>query len=117
MIPDSVTVLRDRRATEADPYNPGRTRPVASWDDAATAAIPGAWVGTPSISALNDPARSATDSVASLYCDAAADVQQGDRIRTGGHAFIVGAVPMLAANPFTGWMPPLEIPVEEVHDR
>jgi hypothetical protein len=112
-------ILRDRPATEPDPYNPGRTRPAATWDDAATITLPDtpdAWIGTPSIQASGDPARSSTSSTASLFCDATVDVRQGDRLRYGGHTFIVQAVPLSTPNPWTGWQPPVEIPIQEVID-
>jgi hypothetical protein len=110
-------ILRDRRPTEPDQYNPGRTRPAATWAEAATITLPDdAWIGTPSIQGSSDPARSSTASTASLFCDIDVDVRKGDRLRYGSHTFIVQAVPLSTPNPWTGWQPPVEIPIEEVRD-
>jgi hypothetical protein len=106
------TVLRDRRPQIADPYDPSRTIP-GDWDAATTVTIEGAAVLSDATSAIPDGARSELASGFTLFCsDPAADVQVGDRIRAGGMTLYVNSLPSSDVNPFTGWQPVREVPLD-----
>lgn len=107
------TVYRDRRPQVTDPYNPARTEP-GSWANAVTITIDGAYVGPASSTAVADPTRNQLQVDRSLYCDPSADVQVGDRIRAGSETFEVRELPDAPTNPWTGWRPLLEVPLERV---
>lgn len=105
------TVERDRRPRTADPYNPDRTTPGA-WDDAETIEISDAWVASGSSTSTESATRSQIVTQKSLYCQPDADVQPGDRIRADGVSYFVKVKPAADRNPFTGWQPVLEVPLE-----
>lgn len=107
------TVYRDRRIQVADPYNPTRTEP-GPWSSAVSIVIEGAYVGPASSVAVADPTRNQLQVDRSLYCPPTADVLVGDRIRTGSETFEVRELPDAPTNPFTGWRPVLEVPLERV---
>lgn len=113
MFAASQTVQRDRRPRIPAPANPARTIP-GDWADADTVPIAGAWVASASSTSSPDASRSQTVTTKSLYCPPAADVQVGDRIRSGSHTYEVDAVPDADTNPFTGWQPIQEVPLKEV---
>jgi hypothetical protein len=108
-----VSVQRLRRPRVTDPVNPAR-QSLGSWDDATPLTIAAAYVAAVSSNAAGDAARSQVISTKSLYCDPTADVVVGDRIVSGTHTYEVTAVPEADINPFTGWRPPQEIPLQEV---
>lgn len=118
---NGVTVFRDRRPQVADPYNPARTEP-GDWADATSVAIENAYVGPASSVAVADPTRNQVQEQLSLYCSPTDDVRRGDRIREGGTlddlssgtAYLVEELPDAPRNPFTGWQPVLEVPLERV---
>lgn len=118
---NGVTVFRDRRPTTADPYNPARNEPGA-WSGASSIEIPGAYIGPASSVAVADPTRAQVQEQLALFCAPTADVQRGDRIREGGTlgdltsgiAYLVLELPDAPRNPFTGWQPVLEAPLERV---
>jgi len=114
------TVFRDRSATTADPYNPSR-QVRAEWDPELTIELEQAFVATSSSRAVATATRTQLFTDKSLYLtDPDADVQEGDRIRTGGTkedldsgtAYMVPARPIADTSPFTGWRPVVEIPLE-----
>lgn len=110
--PHGELVERDRRPEEADPYNPDRVTP-GSWDDATTIELEAAFVASSSSTAVQDATRSQILGSKSLYLtDVDADVQVGDRIRAGGRAYYVNEIPEADVNPFTGWQPVQEIPLD-----
>lgn len=105
------TVYRDRPVQVADPYNPARTEPSSS---VTTITIDGAYVGPASSVSVADPTRAQVQVSKSLYCSPSADVKIGDRIRVGAETFEVQELPDAPTNPFTGWQPVLEVPLERV---
>lgn len=105
-------VFRDRREQVADPYNPARTEP-GPWPG-VTVSIENAYIGPASSVAIADPTRNQVQVQKALYCSPDADVQIGDRIRSGSETFEVRELPDAPTNPFTGWQPVLEVPLERV---
>ncbi|MBW8025294.1 hypothetical protein EOG37_01180 [Clavibacter michiganensis subsp. michiganensis] len=109
--PAGITVYRDRRREVPSRYV-NETRP-GSWDDVDTIEIPEAFVASSSSSSLRNATRSQILTAKSLYLgDVTADVQPGDRIRFGSSALYVHERPEADTNPFTGWTPVVEIPLE-----
>lgn len=120
--PFGETVFRDRRARIADPYRPTVTTE-DDWDPDLTIELPGAFIASSSSSARADATRSEILTDKSLYLtDPDADVIPRDRIRQGGTledldsgtAYMVKVRPQADTNPFTGWRPVAEIPLERV---
>ena len=116
------TVHRDRRPGIADPYNPARTVP-GDWAGAETIVLELAFVAASSSRALTTATRMQMLTAKSLYLtEPDADVKAGDRIRVGGTEddldsgtpYMVPARPAGDTNPFTGWQPVVEIPLELV---
>ncbi len=107
------TVYRDRRQQVPDPYNPARTQP-GPWSGATSITLDGAYVGPASSVAVSDPTRAQVQVSKSLYCAPSADVKIGDRIRAGAETFEVLELPDAPTNPWTGWQPVLEVPLERV---
>lgn len=117
--PFGQTVWRDRRASVADPYKAGKqTR--GEYDPSLTIEIPGAYVASSSSTRLADATRSEMLTLKSLFCaNTTVDVLAKDRIRVGGTKadmasgtpYIVDARPEADVNPFTGWQPVVEIPL------
>jgi hypothetical protein len=112
------TVFRDRRTPVTDPYNPDKTVP-GSWADVDTIEIPSGFVASSSSSSLRGATRQQVLTDKSLFLsDPTADVVPGDRVRVGGTmesggvAYYVHARPDADVNPFTGWQPVVEIPLE-----
>lgn len=106
------TVARDRRPQVADPYHPGHTVP-GEWADATTVELDDAFLDKTSSSARSDGARSELASGFSLFLgDPDADVQVGDRIRAAGMTLYVNELPWSPQNPFTGWQPGREVPLD-----
>lgn len=105
-------VLRDRRPLIPDPYNAARLV-WGDWADAETVTIEGAWVASSSSSLSQTATRVQILTEKSLFCRPDADVQPGDRIRAGGTTYYVTVKPSADTNPFTGWSPVLEVPLED----
>jgi hypothetical protein len=115
MFPHGQTVFRDRARVAPSPHNPDRMVPAPIEDDPNTVELEGAWVASASSVDTSDAARTQTVSAKSLYLDDPdADVRVGDRIRCGGLVGWVRARPEAVVNPFTGWQPVVEIPLEIV---
>ncbi|MCW2165069.1 hypothetical protein B0I12_002224 [Microbacterium hydrothermale] len=104
-------VERDRRPQVPDPYNPARTVP-GSWEDADTIEIPDSWVASGASTSTETATRSQIVTEKSLFCSPDADVLPGDRIRADGVNYYVKVKPAADRNPFTGWQPVLEVPLE-----
>ena len=80
--------------------------------DAETITIPGAFVASSSSSSLKNATRGEVLTAKSLYCAPDADVQVGDRIRADGVEYYINVLPSADKNPFTGWRPASEIPLD-----
>ncbi|KQT75400.1 hypothetical protein [Microbacterium sp. Leaf436] len=106
------TVQRDRRQSIPDPYNPERTVP-GPWGDAETVEIRGAWVAASSSTLSETATRDQILTEKSLFCGPTADIKPGDRIRADGVSYYVKVKPAADRNPFTGWQPYLEVPLED----
>lgn len=120
--PFGESVVRERRRMVPDPYKPGREVRGAWGADVDVLHLQGAFVASSSSVARSDAVRSEILTTKSLYCQPDADVHPGDRIRrggalvdgvwTGGSLLYVKERPESDTNPFTGWQPVLEIPLE-----
>jgi len=121
--PHGQTLYRDRRKRIPDPNNPARTVG-GDWDPDGVLTLTGAYLDVPSSTAPTSPTRSQALEDRALYLPSASvDVAKGDRIRIGGtvaepgdHVWFIRIRPATGAaalhNPYTGWVPPLEVPLE-----
>lgn len=112
--PFGEQIVRERRRPVADPYDPGTMVP-GSWDDPLDSLVlDQAFIASSSSTAPLNATRSQILTEKSLYLtDPVADVQAGDRIRRGGgDVLYVHVRPAADTNPFTGWRPVVEIPLE-----
>lgn len=110
--PHGEVVFRDRAPQIPDPYHPGKTL-AGDHDAGTTISIVGAYVAASSSTAFSSATRAQVLSAKSLYCDASADVEIGDRIRTlSGGVWYVNELPTADVNPFTGWQPVREVPLD-----
>lgn len=107
-----ATVVRLRAASSVDPYSKRPT--AADWSAPDSLTITGAFVASASSSPVGGELRQEVLTTKSLFCDPSADVRVGDRIVSGAHTYTVTALPEADVNPFTGWQPVQEIPLEEV---
>lgn len=111
--PEHLEAFTRLRAQQIpDPYNPART--VEDWTSPAELALRGSWDSTGS-SFGSDPVRTPlTTSKRIAIFTPAADVREGDRIRTAdGVVFTVTGRPSRDINPWTGWQPTVVLDVEE----
>lgn len=114
MFSHGQTVIRERRPKVPNPANPQRPL-LGQWDEAGvtTLELPGAWVASSSSSESSSATRSDILTLKSLFLtDVSADVLPGDRIRYGTSIGYVKVTPEADVNPFTGWQPYKEIPLE-----
>ncbi|UOE45475.1 hypothetical protein [Agromyces larvae] len=111
--PFGEPVVRERRTPVTNPYDPGATVP-GPWDGPLDELpIDGAFIGSSTSTAPSDATRQQVLTSKSLFCvDPAVDVQVGDRIRRGSEVYYVNARPEADTNPFTGWQPVVEIPLD-----
>lgn len=109
--PHGETVFRDRRPQIPDPYNPARTVP-GEFEDGTTVTLSGCFVASSSSSNSGDATRNQILTSKSLYCAPGADVQAGDRIRTASGTWYVNVLSSADVNPFTGWQPAREVPLD-----
>lgn len=107
-----VSVDRLRAAPVTDPYS--RKETGADWERAARLTIDRAFVASASSAPVDGELRQQVDTRKALYCTPGADVRVHDRIESAGHTYTVTAVPEADSNPFTGWQPVQEVPLEEV---
>ena len=118
-------VVRERRQLVADPYDPGTQVPGSWGDQLDYLELERAFVASSSSTSPVNATRSQILTEKSLYLtDPSADVQPGDRIRrgglfdggsgtwAGGEVLYVHVRPTADTNPFTGWQPVVEIPLE-----
>lgn len=111
MFPHGETVYRDRAPQVPDPYNPeGAT--AGEFGDGVTITLHGAFVASSSSSSVTDATRGQVLNAKSLFCSPKADVQIGDRIRTASGIWYVNELPTADVNPFTGWQPVREVPLD-----
>ncbi|RJT88124.1 hypothetical protein D6T64_12105 [Cryobacterium melibiosiphilum] len=111
--PFGQTVTRERRKLIDNPYDP--TSPTqGSWDDPDTITVYDAFVASSSSAAVPSATRTQVVTQKSLYCPPATDIVDGDRVKSGSHTYTVDAVPEADVSPFTGWAPPMEVPLVEV---
>lgn len=123
--PFGEMVVRERRVPVVDPYRPDTTVPGRWEGPLAYLMLEQAFVASSSSSAVVDATRSQILTEKSLYLtESSADVQPGDRIRrggafdpdtgtwSGGVVLYVNARPEVDTNPFTGWQPVVEIPLD-----
>lgn len=113
--PYGETLTRERRQPVEDPYGePGATVPGSWTDDLDEIGLPGAYIAASSSTALTDATRQQVLTSKSLYAtDPDVDVRVGDRIRRGSEPpYYVNARPAADTNPFTGWTPIIEIPLD-----
>jgi hypothetical protein len=108
---DGQSVVRLRARTGTNSYS--QTSRLDWTQEPDTLVIEGAFVASSSSvqSRQADRVQIITDK--SLYCEPGADVVALDRIKAGGVTYSVPAVPSADVNPFTGWQPVQEIPLEE----
>lgn len=111
MFPHGETVYRDRPPQITDPYNPAGSVPGA-FEDGTTIPLTGAFVASTSSTALGSATRSQVLNAKSLFCPPSADVRIGDRIRTASGVWYVNELPTADVNPFTGWQPVREVPLD-----
>lgn len=117
-------VVRERRQPVTDPYDPGAQVP-GSWEDPLLyLELEDAFVASSSSTAPVDATRSQILTDKSLYCtEPSVDVLAGDRVRRagtrgvdgiwrGGEVLYVNVRPTADTNPFTGWQPTVEIPLD-----
>jgi hypothetical protein len=105
-------VIRLRAKTKTDPYSQAES---PDWSqDPDEVPIDGAFVAASSSVQSRQADRVQVITDKSLYCDPGADVVELDRIKAGGVTYSVTAVPSADVNPFTGWQPVQEIPLQEV---
>ena len=112
--PAGEDVVRERRREVPDPYNPDKPRRGEWTGPLDRVTLERAFVASSSSSSLRNATREQTLTAKSLYLsDPDADVRAGDRILAAGVAYYIHAKPSSDRNPFTGWRPALEIPLEE----
>lgn len=123
--PFGEQVVRERRQQVLDPYDPGALVP-GSWEDPLDyLEVEQAFVASSSSTAPVDATRSQILTEKSLYCtEPSVDVRPGDRIRrggvrdedtgtwSGGEVLYVNVRPAADTNPFSGWQPVIEIPLD-----
>jgi hypothetical protein len=120
--PYGEMLYRDRRGRVPDPYDPGRTI-AGEWDDDSMESIelPGCYLAQPDAKSIPDATREEIAVARDLrLSDNSLDVEPGDRIRRGDtippasrNAYFVKVRPEPLTNPFTGWQPPLAIPLSQ----
>lgn len=107
------SIVRERRPQVPDPYKPDRTVAGPWTGPLDELPIEGAFISSSSSVAPVDATRRQVLTDKSLYCtDPDVDVRVGDRIRRGDDLFYVNARPAADTNPFTGWRPAVEIPLD-----
>ena len=106
------TVYRERRPQIPDPYNPDKTV-FGDWADAEETLLEDVFIASSSSAAVGDATRSQVLTTKSLYStDPDVDVQVGDRILADSAVYYVNELPEADVNPFTGWQPVKEIPLD-----
>lgn len=108
-----VQIVRERRKPVTDPYDPDAVVPGSWGDPLDTLQLDGAFIASSSSAAPLSATRSQILTEKSLYLnDPDADVLPGDRVRRGSEVLYVNVRPAADMNPFTGWRPVVEIPLD-----
>ncbi len=110
MFPHGQTVVRLRRKEILDPYSQQVT--LGDWSDPDRLTIYGAFVAQSSTARTDSATRTEMLESKSLFCAPDADVQAFDRIEAGEAVYKIDGIPEADANPWTGWRPAREIPLE-----
>lgn len=108
--PFGVSVFRQRPADVWDPIS--QTWIKGDWSTPEEKEIEGAFVAQSSTAMLADATRTQALEAKSLYCPPDADIREGDRVRHGTEVFTIDGIPSSDTNPFTGWGPVREVPLE-----
>lgn len=104
-------VKRKRAGWKFDKTSGRDTR--SDWDNADVIALPDSAVDRSSTSMIGDATRTGALESRSLFCPGDADVEFGDRIiDEHGVEYSIDGVPDRVRNPFTGWAPPMEVPLK-----
>lgn len=107
-----------RRGTVADPYTKGTAGAVVpgKWESAAKSTLDGAWVDEVAVNPRQGDDRVGSVTVATLYVEAGTDIRKGDGISRDLAAtapeFVIEVVPFMPRNPFTGFAPLTQVPLE-----
>ena len=103
-------VKRKRAGLRYDPISDSETR--SDWEHPEVIDLEDAAVDVSSTSRVGDATRTSALEARSLYCPAEADVQYGDRIvGPDGVEYEIDGIPDRVRNPFTEWVPPMEVPL------
>lgn len=105
-------IVRQRARSYFDPIS--QTNVAGDWAVPDETDLDGAWIAQSSTSSLGDATRTGALEFKSLYCDPDADVQLGDRIRSGSEVYAIDGIPVADTNPWTGWQPVREVPLKRV---
>ena len=112
--PHGISVWRDRKGTQASPYNPDR--PVAGdWNPELTVPLSRGYLAPSSSARRAEATRQQIAEELSLFFADEVDVARGDRISVGGtaegggEAYYVNLRPRADENPFTGDLLAMEI--------
>lgn len=110
--PHGQTVQRRRRALTADPYNATHQVRGGAWGDPV--ALAGVFVAESSASFTSSATREQRTVLVSLFGPPDMDVIPGDQITAPGFdtPFYVHEIALAGKNPWSGWQPVKEIPLE-----
>ena len=104
-------VQRKRAALKYDKVARRETR--SDWANAETIDLDDAAIDRSSTSTIGDATRTGALEARSLFCSGDADVEFGDRIiDENGVEYSLDGIPDRVRNQFTGWAPPMEIPLK-----
>ncbi len=111
-LPYGTTVYRLRARSVYDPVSDSMVE--GDWGTPDSIAIPEAFIAQSSTASVPGATRTQVLESKSLFCAPDADVQMGDRIQDGegGPIYPVDGVPAADVNPFTGWQPVREVPLQ-----
>ena len=108
--PFGTTVTRLRRKEVLDPYSKKPT--LGDWSDPDKKDLEGAFIAQSSTTRNTTATRTQLLEEMSLYCSPDDDVQGLDRVTDGTATYTVDGIPAAPLNPFTGWQPLREIPLQ-----
>lgn len=104
-------VQRQRAGLAPNPITGDMVR--SDWQNPEVIDLEDAAIDRSSTSAVDDATRTSALEARSLFCPGDADVQFGDRIvGPDGEVYGIDGIPDRAVNPFTGWAPPMEVPLK-----
>lgn len=114
-MPQATVYVRLRAERKPSNMNPDRT--VEDWVNPEELMFTGFLASTSSIQTEDNNRRITTSTATLTVPDSTVDIAVNDRIRTepdDGRLWRVAGFPSFDRNPFTGWQPTREIPLEEV---